>query len=51
MMTIKTVIATVIRTYKLSTTYKDVEDIKLQFDLVLKPLHGYKVSLELRSSA
>ncbi|KAF2906011.1 hypothetical protein ILUMI_00164 [Ignelater luminosus] len=51
MMAMKALTATVVRQYKLSTTYKKVEDIKLQFDVAIRPVHGYKISMELRSSA
>lgn len=49
MMAIKSLTATVIRKYKVSTAYKKVEDVELQFDMVLKPAHGYKLSMELRN--
>lgn len=48
-MAMKALIATVIRKYKFSTPYKKIQDIKLKADLMLKPVDGYKVSLELRN--
>ncbi|KAJ8982605.1 hypothetical protein NQ317_005077 [Molorchus minor] len=48
MMSIKTLIATVIRRYRIHTSYKRLEDIKLKSNLVLRPKDGYKVSIEVR---
>lgn len=48
MMSMKTLLATVVRKYRFSTPYKNIEDIKIKNDLMLKPLHGFKVSVELR---
>ncbi|KAF2879875.1 hypothetical protein ILUMI_26305 [Ignelater luminosus] len=50
MMSMKALIATVIRKYEFSTTYKNVEDVELQFDVMVKPVHGFKVSVKLRNA-
>lgn len=47
-MAMKALIATVVRRYKFTTDYKSIEDIKLKADLMLKPVDGYNVSVELR---
>ncbi|KAF5283095.1 hypothetical protein FQA39_LY17436 [Lamprigera yunnana] len=47
-MTMKCIIATVIRKYKFSTNYKNIEDVKLKADLMLKPIEGYTVAVEFR---
>ncbi|KAF5283094.1 hypothetical protein FQA39_LY17435 [Lamprigera yunnana] len=47
-MTMKCIIATIIRKYKFSTNYKTIEDIKLKADLMLKPVNGYTVAIEFR---
>ncbi|KAK5638116.1 hypothetical protein RI129_012411 [Pyrocoelia pectoralis] len=47
-MAMKTLIATVVRKYKFSTNYRSIRDIKLKADLMLKPVNGYNVSVELR---
>ncbi|KAF2896973.1 hypothetical protein ILUMI_09202 [Ignelater luminosus] len=48
MMSMKTLLATVVRKCRFSTPYKSIADIKIKNDLMLKPLHGFKVSVELR---
>ncbi|XP_023312995.1 cytochrome P450 4C1-like [Anoplophora glabripennis] len=48
MMAMKTLLATVLRKFKVSTSYGSIQDIKLKANLVLRPTDGYKVSLELR---
>ncbi|KAF2885100.1 hypothetical protein ILUMI_21103 [Ignelater luminosus] len=48
MMNMKALIATVVRKYRFFTEYKKVEDIKLKVDLMLKPVDGYKIAIELR---
>ncbi|KAF2885094.1 hypothetical protein ILUMI_21097 [Ignelater luminosus] len=48
MMAMKALIATVIRKYRFSTEYKTIDDIKLKADLMLKPVDGYKLAVELR---
>ncbi|KAF5304212.1 hypothetical protein FQR65_LT08019 [Abscondita terminalis] len=48
-MAMKALIATVVRKYKFSCEHEKVEDIRLKVDLVLKPVNGYRVSLELRN--
>ncbi|XP_031330391.1 cytochrome P450 4C1-like [Photinus pyralis] len=47
-MAMKALIATVVRRYKFKTDYKCIEDIELKADLMLKPVNGYNVSVELR---
>ncbi|KAJ8954174.1 hypothetical protein NQ318_005769 [Aromia moschata] len=49
MMAMKAMVATVLRKYRISTSYKSVEDVKLKFNLVTRPMDGYKVSVMLRS--
>ncbi|KAF2885098.1 hypothetical protein ILUMI_21101 [Ignelater luminosus] len=48
MQAMKTLIATIVRKYRLSTEYKTIEEIKLRCDFVIKPVEGYKLALELR---
>lgn len=48
MMAMKTLLATVLRRYKVNTSYKSVQDIELKTNLVLRPRDGYKVSFEER---
>ncbi|XP_050300138.1 cytochrome P450 4C1-like [Anthonomus grandis grandis] len=48
MMAMKTLLATVIRRYKLFTSYKSVKDIELKSNMVLRPKDGYKLTFELR---
>ncbi|KAK4877860.1 hypothetical protein RN001_010366 [Aquatica leii] len=47
-MVMKVAIATLIRNYQFSSTYKNVADIKFQANLLLKPIDGFKVSVQLR---
>ncbi|XP_066148760.1 cytochrome P450 4C1-like isoform X2 [Euwallacea fornicatus] len=47
-MAMKTVLANVLRKYRVFTSYQSVEAIELKTNLVLRPRHGYKVSFELR---
>ncbi|XP_063927146.1 cytochrome P450 4C1-like [Zophobas morio] len=49
MMTMKAVLATVIRRFEFSTSYKTVEDIKLKTNLVLRPVDGFKVFVTTRN--
>ncbi|CAG9861488.1 unnamed protein product [Phyllotreta striolata] len=49
MMAMKSLLSTVLRKYKIFTTYKSVEDIKLKAHLVLRPRDGYKVYIERRN--
>ncbi|KAJ8954180.1 hypothetical protein NQ318_005775, partial [Aromia moschata] len=48
MMSMKALLATVVRKYKIYTSYKCVEDIKLKNLFFAKPRDGFKVSVELR---
>ncbi|KAF5269922.1 hypothetical protein FQR65_LT05721 [Abscondita terminalis] len=48
LLVMKTVVANTVRKYKLSTPYKRVEDIRLKADVTLKPIDGFKISIELR---
>ncbi|KAF2885095.1 hypothetical protein ILUMI_21098 [Ignelater luminosus] len=48
MIAMKSLIATVVRKYQFSTEYKTVEEIRITADLMLKPLDGYKLAIELR---
>ncbi|KAF5292053.1 hypothetical protein FQR65_LT11319 [Abscondita terminalis] len=47
-MSIKAVIASVVRKFKFSSKYKKIEDIDLKAELMLKPVDGYNVSIEYR---
>ncbi|XP_050299942.1 cytochrome P450 4C1-like [Anthonomus grandis grandis] len=49
MMEMKTILATVIRRYRLFSSYKNLEQIELDSSIFLKPRHGYKLTLELRN--
>ncbi|KAI2474222.1 hypothetical protein C4B38_000290 [Diabrotica virgifera virgifera] len=49
MMAMKTLIATVVRKFRISTSYQRVEDIKLKAHLVLRPKDGFKVSMQRRA--
>lgn len=44
----KALVATILRKYRICTDYKNIEDIELKADLMLKPVNGYRVSIELR---
>ncbi|KAF5292055.1 hypothetical protein FQR65_LT11321 [Abscondita terminalis] len=47
-MSIKAVIASVVRKFKFSSKYKQIENIDLKVELMLKPIDGYRVSIESR---
>lgn len=47
-MAMKTLIATVLRKYRISTDYKTPEDVLLRADLMIKPVNGYKIAIEPR---
>ncbi|KAF5292051.1 hypothetical protein FQR65_LT11317 [Abscondita terminalis] len=47
-MSMKTVIASVVRKFKISSKYKQAEDIELNVKLSLQPVDGFNVSLEFR---
>ncbi|KAJ8916519.1 hypothetical protein NQ315_000161 [Exocentrus adspersus] len=49
MMSLKVIIATVIRRFQFSTSYKSVQDVELQCTMVIRPKNGFRVSLQLRS--
>lgn len=49
MMSMKTTISTILRSYKLNTTVR-MADIKLKVDLLMRSVDGFKISLEQRSS-
>ncbi|XP_072380552.1 cytochrome P450 4C1-like isoform X1 [Diabrotica undecimpunctata] len=48
-MAMKTLIATVVRKYRISTSYQRVKDIKLKAHLVLRPKDGFKISMQRRA--
>ncbi|XP_050299939.1 cytochrome P450 4C1-like [Anthonomus grandis grandis] len=48
-MEMKTILTTVIKRYRLLTSYKSVEEIELDSTLLLRPRDGYKLSFELRN--
>lgn len=48
MMLEKTMMAMMIRNFKISTAYKSIQEIDLECNLVMKPVNGYKISLEIR---
>nr|QYA71990.1 cytochrome P450 [Anoplophora glabripennis] len=48
MMSMKTLLATVMRKFKFDTSYKSVKEIELKFNTVMRPKDGYKLSLEPR---
>lgn len=48
MMTLKTMLATTIRKYRMFTRYKSVGEIEVKTKIVLRPKYGYKVYMELR---
>ncbi|KAF5274446.1 hypothetical protein FQA39_LY18725 [Lamprigera yunnana] len=43
LMSMKCIIATIIRKYKFSTTYKSIDDIKLKVNFMLKPSSCYRI--------
>ncbi|KAF5292052.1 hypothetical protein FQR65_LT11318 [Abscondita terminalis] len=47
-MSMKTMIASVVRKFKFSSRYKRIEDIDLKMKLLLQPVDGFKVSIALR---
>lgn len=47
-MAMKTVIATILRTFKVYSNYKRVSDIKVKADLIIKAVDGYRVAFEYR---
>ncbi|KAG5875109.1 hypothetical protein JTB14_018587 [Gonioctena quinquepunctata] len=49
LMVMQSLIATVVRKYRISTPHQNIEDIELKFNLLLKPKNGFKISLQLRS--
>ncbi|XP_063926863.1 cytochrome P450 4C1-like [Zophobas morio] len=48
MMSLTTMVATVVRKFKIGTEYKSVDEIKLKTNMVIRPQDGFKVWLELR---
>ncbi|XP_030764328.1 cytochrome P450 4C1-like [Sitophilus oryzae] len=48
MMTIKALVATVVRKYKVYSDYKNIEEVELRSNLVLRTKNGFKVHFELR---
>ncbi|KAF5301094.1 hypothetical protein FQA39_LY10913 [Lamprigera yunnana] len=50
MMTMKVAIAVLVSKYTFKTEYKSVQDVKFEANLLLKPIDGYKVTLELRNN-
>nr|QZM07480.1 cytochrome P450 monooxygenase CYP349R1 [Lasioderma serricorne] len=51
MMSMKVVIATIVRRYKIFTKFKEVADIKLKSELIIKSASGNAISLEERKNA
>lgn len=47
-MAMKTMVATIVRRFHLSTPYKSVNDVNLKSYIVLRPVDGFLVSLRLR---
>lgn len=45
---LKTSLAHVVRKFTITTPYQQVEDVRLKQDLIMKPVEGYKVQLQLR---
>lgn len=45
MMSMKIVIATIVRKYKIFTKFKDVADIKLKSELIIKSASGNAISI------
>lgn len=48
LMSMKCLLAMVVRKYQVFTDYKSVEDVKLEAHGVLKPSLGYNISIVLR---
>ncbi len=44
----KALISMFLRKYRVTTTYKTVEEIRLYCDTVLIPVEGFKIGIELR---
>lgn len=49
MMAMKALLATVLRKYKITTSYNSVKEVELKSNLILRPKNGYKISVQLRN--
>nr|ALD15915.1 cytochrome P450 [Dendroctonus armandi] len=49
MMSMKAILATVLRKYRVVTSYQTIDDLEVKMNLLLRPQHGYKVAVELRT--
>lgn len=47
-MGLKTLIANVIRKYRIFTAYTSIQEIELLYNIVLRPKDGFKVSVKAR---
>ncbi|XP_063927453.1 cytochrome P450 4C1-like [Zophobas morio] len=50
MMSLKTIVATLIRKFKFRTEYKTVDEVKLRTKVVLRPRDGFKTYFEIRKN-
>lgn len=50
MMAMKVLLSIVIRKFKINCNYKNVEDIRVKSDLLLKALDGYNISVISRNT-
>ncbi|KAJ3650713.1 hypothetical protein Zmor_016795 [Zophobas morio] len=50
MMSVKTIVATLIRKFKFRTEYKTVDEVKLRTKVVLRPRDGFKTYFEIRKN-
>lgn len=49
MLSMKVLLSTVVRKYKIYCKYQSVEEIRVKPDFALTPIDGYPISLELRN--
>ncbi|KAL3280353.1 hypothetical protein HHI36_017842 [Cryptolaemus montrouzieri] len=47
-MNLKSILATVVRKLVIKCDYKSAEEVELKLNIMLRPIHGFKVSVELR---
>lgn len=49
MVGVKAIVSSLIRSFKVRTDYKRIEDVDLNINIILRPKNGYKLHLENRS--
>lgn len=50
MMLLVILVAKIVRNFIVHTEYKDVQDIKVKYNITMEPVHGYKLSFVPRKS-